>query len=542
MPANLANLLRPGAVPEPDGVLLARFADARDDAAFAAVVDRHAAMVLGVCRRLLGDLHAAEDACQATFVVLARKAGRVRWQPSAAGWLHAVARRVCLKSRSKASKTSASPLPAELPGTAAEPTIADLRAVLDAELIALPERYRQALILCYLEGRTADEAAAALNCSDGQLRGYLQRGREKLHARLTRRGIVLPAAMLPLVLAQSSVAGVAPAFVQTLLAAPNPAAAALAHGVLQTMFFEQFRIAAAAVAGVAVLGTGLALRPVEAGPANIPNAVALAAPLPAVPATKPDDDDKKPGKEPKADQVLHGEVISLENDVLTCGFEDNNKVKQTYTLNDNVKCYFNGVGFKRGEFRPGMQIAASFQGLDRTPFRIDAKWRKVDCKIAAVDVLKIPATLTVTPNGADVLDVTLNVNNNTLYELDGLLIDYSSVEAGMKAELHLALDKKSVSKLELQADPQDLACTIAAHDIGKTLLVAVNVDGRRGNRRVELALDAPRLAKLTVDGKNAPTTDALKPGMHALVRLQKDRKTVLKVWAETPKPGEKDDD
>jgi RNA polymerase sigma factor (sigma-70 family) len=149
-----------------DGQLLERFQTQRDEAAFEVLVWRHGPMVFGLCRRLLRDEQAAEDALQATFLTLVRKARSVSKRHSIAGWLCKVAYRIALRSRADAAKRAGHEktmpvLPAvEVPGDAdSKATAAELRSLLDEELDRLPEKYRVPVVLCWLEGKTHEEAA-----------------------------------------------------------------------------------------------------------------------------------------------------------------------------------------------------------------------------------------------------------------------------------------------------------------------------------------------------------------------------------------------
>jgi len=145
----------------PDGELLRRFVARRDEAAFTALVGRHGPLVWGVCRRLLSDAHDAEDAFQATFLTLARKAASIR-KPGAVGpWLYGVAARSAAQARTDRARRAgkAAPVPASPADPLAELTGRELSALLDEELARLPERCRAPLVLCYLEGQTRDEAA-----------------------------------------------------------------------------------------------------------------------------------------------------------------------------------------------------------------------------------------------------------------------------------------------------------------------------------------------------------------------------------------------
>ncbi len=177
--------------PTADHALLARFADERDEPAFAELVRRHGPTVFGVCRRMLGHHQDAEDAAQAVFVVFARNATAIRRRQSVAAWLHGVAVRVCRKMRSRRKPTP--PLAVE---PSAEPSWQDgLRAVDDA-LATLPESLRQPVVLCYLHGLTRDEAAVELGLNESTLRGRLDRGKERLRRELARRGFPLAVGLI----------------------------------------------------------------------------------------------------------------------------------------------------------------------------------------------------------------------------------------------------------------------------------------------------------------------------------------------------------
>ena len=199
MLARYASALTRASVPaETDTELLTSFVRHRDEAAFAALVERHGPMVMGTCRRILYDPHAAEDAFQAAFLVLARRAASLPRTEALAGWLYGVARRVALKTRSAPPE----PLPAREAEAHARDPLAELSgrevlAILDEEIRRLPSDYRLPVVLCCLEGLTLEEAAARLGCGTGALRGRLERGRERLRTRLSARGLA-PAAALAL--------------------------------------------------------------------------------------------------------------------------------------------------------------------------------------------------------------------------------------------------------------------------------------------------------------------------------------------------------
>jgi RNA polymerase sigma factor (sigma-70 family) len=181
----------------PDALLLKRFVLADDESAFAALVERHGAMVWGVCRRVAGDAHAAEDAFQATWIVLSRKARSVKDGGSLPGWLHRVGYRLSLAARARPAEPLAD-APAEAPGPADEAALREVRRAVDEEVSRLPEKYRLPVVLCFLEGRTHAEAAAELGWPIGTVAGRVARAKDLLHARLSRRGLAPSALVLPL--------------------------------------------------------------------------------------------------------------------------------------------------------------------------------------------------------------------------------------------------------------------------------------------------------------------------------------------------------
>lgn len=197
----------------PDGELLERFAADRDEAAFAVLVRRHGPMVLGLCRRILGDHHAAEDAFQASFLVLARKADSLRRPELVGNWLYGVACRTARKARGRASRRAAcerraATVEARQPD---EPLWRDLRPLLDEAVARLPAKYRGPVVLCYLEGRTVAEAAAQLGCPRGTIATRLAWARQRLRQRLSRRGLSLSAAALTAVLSERAAPACVPA-------------------------------------------------------------------------------------------------------------------------------------------------------------------------------------------------------------------------------------------------------------------------------------------------------------------------------------------
>ncbi len=258
-----------------DGQLLERFVDRRDAAALEVLVRRHGPMVWGVCRRVLQNHHDAEDAFQATFLVLARKAASVRPRAKVGSWLYGVAYQTALKARATRAKRKTRERQVEnMPEPAVAESAAgrDLQAVLDHELSRLPEKYRAVIVLCDLEGRTAKEVAQQLGLPQGTVASRLARGRAMLAKRLVRPGVAVTGCSLAGVLSQEAASATVPnsVMISTIkalaVAAAGQAAttglvsakvAALSEGVVRGMLLTKLKIAIVIVLGLAVTLAGV---------------------------------------------------------------------------------------------------------------------------------------------------------------------------------------------------------------------------------------------------------------------------------------------
>jgi RNA polymerase sigma factor (sigma-70 family) len=248
------------AVDVSDNELLDRFIRGHEESAFEALVKRHGPMVLGVCQRILHHRHDAEDAWQATFLVLARKAASISQRASVGSWIYRVAYHMAARARKQtttrqqreshaAARTAPDPL--------AEVTGRELLTLLDEELQNLPDRYRSPLVHCYLEGQTRDEAARQLGCSESTVNRRLEQGKEKLRQQLAKRGLSLSAVLLTLALTQNRAgnslaatlvretikAGLTAAARGLIAGLVSPRVAGLANGALRGMGMAKLKIA-----------------------------------------------------------------------------------------------------------------------------------------------------------------------------------------------------------------------------------------------------------------------------------------------------------
>ncbi|HEV3078723.1 MAG TPA: sigma-70 family RNA polymerase sigma factor, partial [Gemmataceae bacterium] len=277
-----------------DGRLVERFVSCRDEAAFETLVRRHGPMVLGVCRRILGNHHDVEDAFQATFLVLMHKAASLLERETIGNWLYGVAYHTALKARAALTKRRAKERQVRLmhePSALEEAARREWHGLLDYELRRLPDKYRAPVVLCDLQGNTRKQAARQLGLPEGTLSTRLTRARALLGKRLARHAVTFSAGALGILLAEHSAAACLPAqLVATTVRAARvfgtgrgaAAAAAvstrmisLMKGVRKDMFLMKFKLMLTVllVTGIATLGGGLFMRgsaaadPVPAPPA-----------------------------------------------------------------------------------------------------------------------------------------------------------------------------------------------------------------------------------------------------------------------------------
>jgi RNA polymerase sigma factor (sigma-70 family) len=271
----LRSTLVPDAGELTDGQLLECFVSRREPAALEALVRRHGPMVWGVCRRILQNHHDAEDAFQATFLVLVRKAASIRSRAKVANWLYGVAHQTALKARATRARrqtreTQVQDMPE--PAVVEQDAWSDLQAVLDQELSRLPEKYRTVIVLCGLEGKTCKEAARQLTVAQGTVASRLARARVMLGKRLARHGLTVSGGTVAAVLSEKAASASVPTAVMnatiqavTVVAAGQATAtglvsakvAALTEGVMKGMLLTRLKAAAALVVVLVITGLGV---------------------------------------------------------------------------------------------------------------------------------------------------------------------------------------------------------------------------------------------------------------------------------------------
>lgn len=318
-----------------DDELVRQFLGERDETSFATLVRRHGPMVLGVCRNVLHHQQDAEDVFQATFLLLARKADTIRKQQSLSSWLHGVAYRLALKTRTQNTRrhdreTSAARSHPAVLGD--DLTVRELRVILHEELNRLPEKYRTPLLLCYWEGKTRDEAAERLGMTGDALKKRLERARSLLGSRLTQRGLVPTVALFTWLISENGAraavshvlihntaqAAVAFAAGQGATVGVTTAAVTLAQGAIRTMFLTKCVTTMSIFLAVIGIGAALSFVGYQAFAGRQPDAERLvvlqaqAVPKAAAPPAQKSDAERFVGTWRFVGYVSQGEKIPVE--------------------------------------------------------------------------------------------------------------------------------------------------------------------------------------------------------------------------------------
>ncbi|MFO0797391.1 MAG: sigma-70 family RNA polymerase sigma factor [Gemmataceae bacterium] len=554
-PAAVRRLLRlagPSPASTSDRELVRRFVLDRSEAAFADLMARHGPMVLAVCRRHLRDPHAADDAFQATFLVLARRAATVKWKDSIAGWLFEVASRVGRKAAAREARRAAREgAPAEAaPEPVAQPApvgdLTALQAALDDELRRLPEKLRVPVVLCHLEGLSQDEVARHLGVSDGQLRGRLYRARQKLQDRLTRRGFSLTTVLLSLTVGPRALA-LPPVLAAATLRLAGPgsvpdAISALTTAVTQDMTRTIPTLAVALVV-VALGAGGFAVRHALAEQPAPPRAASRPAPLPPLAAVQaPDDDDKKQNPKDRVEQVegVIKAVAADKNQLVVAVEEDDHKADRTVPV-AGAKLRFGPKPVTVGDLRPGMEVVLSYKGNSTELLELKAGWPSREVVFKAAD----PATKSFSiETGGDEggFEVVLRLDPDAKVTVDELPAGLADLPPNRKVRVELTIDKKGVIGVESDGAPGTLPGLLKRYDAKtNSLLVEVRAAGFREDRVVTVAFPLTANAKVRHAGRDAALTD-LKERMPVRLTFTPDRREVSGVLTADPLPPEVNDD
>jgi|SRR5579883_3296335 len=462
MPMTVSNGLRqitarlnPDAAP--DGELLARFLNHRDEDAFAVLVHRHAAMVLGTCRRVLGNATDADDAFQAAFVVLVRKGQGLTDRACIGNYLYGIAFRTALKAKGTTAKRRKREGEGQVKLPEPHADQSELLTALDEELSVLPEKYREPVVLCELEGRSRREVAGLLGIPEGTISSRLTKAHRMLEKRLRSRGFA--GVVLSVLLAgQQATAGDALAQVAVrAVVSPSPAVSQLASEVTKMMLLHKLGIATAAFAVFALaavaVGSMLPALPAE----DPPKAAKADVPAPALPVTAPVPAAKEPEWKTefrKAYGLKDGELIrrvappypdcrvEYFKDMIREFYKRNKKDPPEAEVNRDHSDYFTKFGWKNGWMDPqltthtlpvkpeeGVQLQRVLDattGFQRT--RIDAENELLETMVtgdwvvrADADPVKLAAALETILRKECGLNVTLAVKDaeREVYVLSG---------------------------------------------------------------------------------------------------------------------------
>jgi RNA polymerase sigma factor (sigma-70 family) len=535
-----------------DGKLLQSFIDHRDEAAMEALVRRHGPMVLGVCRRVLGATHDADDAFQATFLVLVRKAASVVPREMVGNWLHGVAYRTSLEARTRNARRRAKERPVtDMPQPHAEVANGwtDLQPLLDRELNRLPEKYRAPVILCELEGRSRKEVARQLNVPEGTLSSRLAMARRILARRLARRGVALSAGALGSILSRNAATASVPSplVVSTVQAALQIGAgnaisgvvsgdvAALTQGVLKTMFLTKLKVASAALIAFGVLvGGGSTLL------------------TPQAQAQKPDKVVKKQGAREAGE--VSGVVKSFDAAKQTLTLHPNKTLtgQQSFTLAKEFKVLLDdGTGDKLGfldgkasDVAEGVQVTLR---LDKNEVsRIFVEGPTIHGVFKAFDAGKNTITASVSTSKTEPpADKTFTLSSNVRLSVeDGQVKDktkpvkaptLADIPANALVTLRLSANREVVGSI--RAEGQSIRGDVKAVDGAKNT-ITVAVSASKGEPVVDRTFAVDPNAHVSVDeGKTKDKTKSAKladvpVGSVAHVRLSLDQKTVVSIRAE----------
>ena len=525
---------------EPDALvdreLLARFR-AGDEAAFAEIVRRHSALVYGVCRRVLCRSGDVDDAFQATFLVLARKAKSLEWRESIAGWLHQTALRTSLKLRGlsarrreveiRAAEDRSSDADVGSENPVGQASLRELGEILDAELAGLPVRFREVILLSHVEGLTRDEVAARLGISIAAVKDRLERGREQLRLRLSRRGVALASAALaawlvpgtvqagalaPLVATTSQAAGLFAA--GSWATGTSPAAATLAQGVLHMTALEKLKSTTLWVVSFLTVG-GIASAMLRDEPARF-------------------------------EKGLRGQVVAVREgrpSTVTISMDETGTLLNL-DVSAEAKVW---MAYEAGEFvdlREGQLVSLRLAADHRTVNEIHVQGT---VREASVKSIAPSGTLVVVADDDDGegegVSTEVQLATDAILRIGGLPAGRDDLRPGMRVPLEFGRDGLRVNAIEAEA---------AENTLLDGAFVAVDMQGGQLSVDCEPGEDAPGTPDQPVrrtfavsaetlvmlDGKPAKLTH-LPRGASLRMRLTDDGQTVRAITATSP---EADDD
>jgi RNA polymerase sigma factor (sigma-70 family) len=533
-------VLRQATLPSPegdltDGQLLGNYLRSREEAAFAALVRRHGPMVWGTCRRMLHSPQDAEDAFQATFLVLVRKAASIVPREMVGNWLYGVARHVALKARATAARRQAREKQViAMPEPAAPPHEFwdDVQPLLDQELGRLPDKYRAVLVLCDLEGKTRKEAARHFGLPEGTVATRLATARSMLARRLSRHGLALSSGALAAVLSQQVASANVPLAVMSStiqaasLAAAGQAAAGgmlsvraaeLAEGVLKAMLLNKLKIVTGALLllGVVLGAAAIARQELAARPAE---RSAVERPAQA----DPPDRDKPEGE--KDVVTVSGVVNSVdaEKNTVTVTHKEG---KGTFAVARDAAIKINGKPNNLAGLQSGARIRLGLLRDPKTVRSVEAVGPSVSGVVRVIDADKSSLTL---ENGDGLQTFTLTKNAGI--SIEGKPGKLAAVPVGARVLVSWFIDLKTAREVQAMGATY-FNVVVKAVDVEKHTIafVADTGPGEVAGQTFAVARDA----MIRVDGRDGKLAE-VPPGAHLQVDLSLDGKTVRGIGAEGP--------
>jgi RNA polymerase sigma factor (sigma-70 family) len=514
-----------------DGQLLDSYIHSREEAAFAALVERHGPMVWGVCRRVLASHQDAEDAFQATFLVLVRKAASIVPREMVANWLYGVARQTSLKARATTARRRGREKQVKaMPEPALEQKHLwdDLHSLLDQELSRLPDKYRALIVLCDLGGKTRTEAARHFRLPEGTVASRLATARAMLARRLARHGLPLSGTALAAVLSQEAASAGLPASVASstiqaaTLFAAGPAAAAgvlsskaitLAEGVLKTMLLSKLKITTAVLVAVAALGVGTAAL-TQQGPAEKP----AEQPVKAKPVAAEKPADQK-ALAKKADAALPTvtsgivKAVDAPKNTLTI---TNKEGETTFSVAKDATIQIDGKPGNLTGLPSGACVTLREFVDTNTARSLNAEGRWFWGVLKAVDAAN--NTITFDEKGPpDAAGKTFTVVKDTFISIDGKPGKLFGIPNGASVNLHLFADQQTIHSLS--AEGAQVCGLVKAVDATKNTITL-------NDTTYPVAADA----HIAIDRKDAKLA-GVPVGCNVTLNLQVDQKTVLRINA-----------
>jgi RNA polymerase sigma factor (sigma-70 family) len=543
-----------------DRVLICRYVSAHDHAAFTALVRRHAPLVTGVCRRILSSIADADDAFQATFMVLARRASSLTWNESIAGWLHETARRTALRLRASTARRRRAEDEAAAAhrdrrgassgdGPVHQASVRELASIIDTELARLPTRFREVILLNQVEGLSRDEAAQRLGISVAAVKDRLERGRQQLSSRLARRGINVSAAAAAawLVPGAAKAATLSTLALSTTEAATSfaaggvasapatvAAAASLAQGVLKMLGLEKLKLFVIALVTVLTAGS-IAYGVLRDDPQRF-------------------------------EKGLRGDVVALTNGsagrTVTVKLEDFDTLLNLDISKDAKVSIAYETG-KLEDLKEGQYVSLRLGPDHRVVNEIHIRGEQKEVVVTAVD----PAgKITATPADAEeeedengnkkpIPKTEFKLADGAIFRLGGLPAALTDIKPGMKIPVELSPAGDKVNAVEVDIEENLLKSGSVVQVEGRTVKIRVDGDDdppsqdENGNdltdeqrHAIEVKNAHPYTlaseAKVMLDSKPAQLAD-IKPGSDITLRLSEEGGTTVKaVKATTVKQEE----